>query len=166
MLLPLAGCYVAQPAPSYGYAAPGYPPPGYPQPEYPPLGYPPASYDPYGNVYPGYSYNDGAPTLFVDGAVAPLILLGGGWGYYDAHHDWHRAPEAVSRHLEQQRAAGASFPAGGGGYPQPRPAGGYPPPRPGGGAEPNRGQPQYRPAAQPAREEHERGHDCPPGQRC
>jgi len=152
MLLPLAGCYVAQPAPNYGYAAPGYAQPGYPPP-----GYPPASYGPYGNVYPGYSYNDGAPTLFVDGAVVPLILAGGGWGYYDAHRNWHRAPDAVSRHLEQQRAAVATFHPGGGGYPQPRP---------GGGAQPDRGQPQYRPAAHPAHEEHERAHECPPGQRC
>ncbi len=68
LVLPLSGCYVP----------PG--PPGYAQPNYPPPGYPPPGYDPYGAVYPGYSYNDGSPTLLVDGAVMPLIFFGGGWG--------------------------------------------------------------------------------------
>jgi hypothetical protein len=99
----------------------------------------------------------------------PLIFLGGGWGYYDAGHNWHHAPDSVSRHLEQQRASGATFRTGGAGYQQPRqvPA-----------AEPNRVQPQYRPvatpysaprqapAAQPGREEHERERKCEAGQRC
>jgi hypothetical protein len=117
------------PQPDYsqpGYPPPGYPPPGYSQPGYPPPGYPPASYDPYGNVYPGYSYNNGSPTLLVDGAVVPLIAFGGGWGYYDAHRNWHHAPDQVSRHLEQQRAAAGLPPAGG--FVRPRPEGRPPPP--------------------------------------
>ena len=193
LLLPLGGCYVPPQGPDYGYAQPGYPsgtgygyaqpgyaqpgypPPGYPQPGYPPPGYPPAAYDPSGAVYPGYSYNDGAPTLLVDGAVMPLIVVGGGWGYYDTHHDWHRAPDGVSQQLERQRASGASFRPSGEGYPQSRPPG---------GTEPYRGQSPYRPAdqgrpaatsyaaprpppaAQPAHEERERSGQCPPGQRC
>src|ERR1700733_11663659 len=133
LLLPLSGCYVA-PQPS-GYAQPQ---PGYaPQP-----GYPPASYGQDDNIYPGYSENDGAPTLAVDGAVVPLVLFGGGWGYYDGRHNFHRAPDAVSHHLEERRSSGASFhPGGGPGFHPdagPRPGGGpgfHPDagPRPGGG---------------------------------
>jgi hypothetical protein len=169
LLLPLSGCYVTQPGP--GYVQPGY---GYAQPGYPPTGgygyaqpaYPPAAYDAYGNVYPGYSDNDGAPTLFVDGAVMPLVLFGGGWGYYDGQHNWHRAPDAVSHHLEQQRAAGGTFhPGGAGGYPQARPEG-----RPLPAAAPYRAATPYHPVEQgrpaPAHEDHPRGHECPPGQRC
>ena len=171
LLLPLCGCYVPPPNAGYGYAQPGYPPPagyGYAQPVYPQSGYPPPT-DPYGNVYPGYSDNDGAPTLFVEGAAMPLIFFGGGWGYYDGRHEWHRAPDAVGRHLEQQRGAGATFHGGGGSFNQGRPP----------GAEPYRGQQQqYRPAeqsrpvatpaaarpVQPAHEERRR--ECEPGQRC
>jgi hypothetical protein len=157
LLLPLCGCYVPPPDAGYGYAQPGYPPPagyGYAQP-----GYPPPT-DPYGNVFPGYSYNDGAPSLFVEGAAMPLIFLGGGWGYYDGRHEWHRAPDAVGRHLEQQRASGATFRSGGGGYNQGRPP----------GPEPFRGQQQQnRPTEQvrPAQPAHqERRRECEPGQRC
>jgi hypothetical protein len=174
LLLPLTGCYVAQPGP--GYAQPGYPAAvgyGYAQP-----GYPPAAYDPYGNVYPGYSDNDGDPTLFVDGAVMPLVLFGGGWGYYDGRHNWHRAPDAVSHHLEQRGASGATLhPGGAGGFQQGRPeggVGGYPQGRPEGrplpAAAPYRAPTPYRPAEQgrpaPAHDDRQRGHDCPPGQRC
>ena len=170
LLLPLSACYVAPPygQPGYGYAQPGYAQPAYAQP-----GYPGAPTDAYGNVYPGYAYNDGSPTLFVEGATEPLISFGGAWGYYDGRHEFHRAPDAVGRHLEQQRASGG-FRSGGGGFPQGRP----------GGGEPYRGQAQFRgaepvrpaaagfaapraapaAAAQPAHEERRRG--CEPGQRC
>lgn len=146
LLLPLGGCYVPPTQPTdyaqpgyppgtpYGYAQPGYPPdyaqPGYPPPGYPPSGYPPPGYDPYGNVYPGYSDNGGNPTLLVAGAAVPLVLFGGGWGYWDTHHNWHSAPDAVQRHLVQQQAAGG-FHAVPGGTPQPRPQG-RPPPAAGG----------------------------------
>ena len=156
LLLPLAGCYVPPPGPP-AYVQPGYPPPGYAA--------------PYGSVYPGYSYNDGSPTLFVEGAAVPLIFFGGGWGYYDRRHEWHRAPDEVGRHIEEQRAHGGHFDGGrpGGG----RPEGGRPP---GGGGSGGfnfvpanaQGRPPAaapRPAP-PQREEHQRGHDCPPGQRC
>lgn len=145
-----------QPAyPPSGYQQPGYPPPGYPQPAYPA-----GAYDQYGNIYPGYSDNGGDPTLLVDGAVMPLILFGGGWGYWDSRHNWHRAPDAVSHHLEQQRAAGGGFHSdgggfhsGGGGFAQPRPQGGPPPgAQPQGtspqGAGPSRGQTFFHPTDQ------------------
>lgn len=182
LLLPLAGCYLPpQPAPSYGYGAPGYAPQGYGQPGYPPPGYPPPGYDT--QIYPGYSYNDGAPTLLVEGAAVPLIVVGGELGYYDAHHYWHRAPDPVAHNLAQRYPGGAAYRPGGGGYPPPRPpGGGYPPPRPpdGGyphpvptaGAEPYHGQPQQyrpppaRPAPQAEHEEHPHNRECPPGQRC
>jgi len=192
LLPPLGGCYAPPPGPAgyaqpgyppaYGYAQPGYPPPdaqpGYPPPGYPPPGYPPPGYpapasDPYGNFYPGYSDNDGAPTLVVEGTATPLILFGGGWGYWDSDRHWHRAPDQVARHLEQQRAAGAAFHPGGPGFGQP---GGRPPPADGPrffrppeparlGAVPAAG-PRPPPAAPPVREERERRRECPPGQRC
>jgi hypothetical protein len=189
VLLPLSGCYIppSQPAvyaqPEYQQPAP--PPPGY----YPPQGYQPQpgyypvpAYDPYGNVYPGYSYNDGSPTLLVEGSAVPLIFLGGVWGYYDGRHNWHHAPDEVGRHLEHEREAGRFRPAGAGF--QPRPEGGsFRPPEqgravsaPGGDA--YRGQgfvhpneqgrpaaPAARPAA-PVHEERPREHECSPGQRC
>jgi hypothetical protein len=95
--------------PAPGYPPPGYPPPGYPAPAYPPAGYPVAQPDPYATIYPGYAYNDGAPTLLVAGVVFPLILVGGAWGYWDGGHHWIRAPDAVFRHLEARRAAGVVF---------------------------------------------------------
>jgi hypothetical protein len=170
LMLPLSGCYVPpSEAPGYGYAQPGYPPAGYPQP-----GYSGGGYDPY-----GYSYNDGAPTMLVEGASVPLILYGGGWGYWDSRHSWHRAPDEVGHRLEQQRASGAGFHPGAGGFGQPRPQG-----RPPGGGEPNRGSfhggEQGRPvaasggaprppaASPPPRDLHQRdrGRECPTGQRC
>ena len=159
LLLPLAGCYPPSEQPA-AYAQPGYPQPGYPpqgpsygyaQPGYPPPGYPPGAYVPDGSVYPGYGYNNGEPSLLVDGGVTPLVVYGGGWGYWDRHHEWHHAPDAVSRHLEEQREAGGfhsgrgefhqeeqrpvgGFHPGGGGVTQPRPDR---PPLPDGGFRPN-----------------------------
>jgi hypothetical protein len=107
LLLPLAGCYVPPDSSGYGYAQPGYAV---------------TPTDPYGNVYPGYDYNDGAPTLYVDGAVMPLIFFDGGWGYYDRGRSWHRAPDNVSRNLEQRRAGGGAYRSGGQDYRQPHPS--------------------------------------------
>jgi len=182
LLLPLSGCYVAPQAPVYGQPGYGYAQPGYPQP-----GYPAQPYDPNAGIYPGYSYNDGDPTLYVDGAVMPLVLFGGSWGYYDAQHNWHRAPDAVGRHIEQQRAAGGGFHPG---APQGRAPQGADPYRGGQSSfrpnEPARaapaapsygGQSSFRPAeaARPApaaaprpapAAQPERRRECPPGQRC
>jgi hypothetical protein len=108
--------------PPLGYQPPGYPPPGYPPPGYPPPGYPPTAYpvpqpDPYASIYPGYAYNDGAPTLVVGGVVFPLILVGGVWGYWGPGHIWFRAPDPVFRHLEDRRRAGVVFHPGAGPHP-------------------------------------------------
>jgi hypothetical protein len=176
LLLPLSGCYVAPPGPGYGYAQPGYPQPGYgyAQPGYPQAGYPQPGYppptDPYGNVYPGYSYNDGAPTLFVDGAVLPLIFFGGAWGYYDGRHEFHRAqahPAAEPyRGQEQYRPAEQARPAAAAAEPyrgqqqqQYRPAEQARP-----AATPSYAAPRPAQAAQPAHEERKR--ECAPGQKC
>jgi hypothetical protein len=122
--LPLSAVYAQPPPPGYVYPPPGYPPAGYPPPSYPPAGYPPPGYppagypppsypvpqaDPYAGIYPGYAYNDGAPTLLVGGVIFPLIFVGGVWGYWDGGHRWVRAPDAVFRHLEGRRAAGVVF---------------------------------------------------------
>ncbi len=187
LLLPLSGCYVAPQGPAY--VQPGYPA-GYVQP-----GYASGPYDAYGSDYPGYSYTDGSPTRFVDGSVMPLVMFGGSWGYYDRGHSWHRAPDALSHRLEQQRAMGGPFRPNGGGFQQGRPegrpgGGGFSQPRPEGrpagglgqpgpfgrpapGGEQFHGQPAFRPTAAPAaprpappREEHNQGHDCRLGERC
>ena len=121
LMLPLAGCVVA---PANPYYAPAF--------------VAPAEFG-----YPGYAYNGGSPTLVVGGATWPLIFYGGGWGYWDGYHRWHRAPDAVWRHLDQRHPGGAGYRAfGGGGYG--RPGGpvlggraGY---RPGAGAYAPRGQ--------------------------
>ncbi len=159
LLVPLAGCVVPPVAPysSYPGAYPG----------------------PYAGAeggYPGYAYNDGSPTLLVEGATLPLIFYGGGWGYWDGYHRWHRAPEGVGRHLEGRYPGGVGFRGyGGGGFAgRPEgfrggyPAGGYPAgggrgwgggggrpisapvagPRPGGGG--FVGRPAFTPAARPA----------------
>lgn len=130
LLLPLTGCNPPAQEPAGYYAQPGYPAPGpgyaYGQPEYPPPGYPPGAYYPDANVYPGYGYNNGEPSLLVDGAATPLVVFGGGWGYWDRRHNWHHAPDAVSRHLEEQREAGG-FHHGGRGFAEPRPDRGFPP---------------------------------------
>jgi hypothetical protein len=144
LLLPLSGCYTAPPPPpppGYGYAPPAYPTPAYPTPAYPTPGYPPpgyapAPYDPYGQVYPGYTEDNGIPMMMVDGMAMALILSGGEWGYWDREHRWRHAPDAVNRHLHERQAGGVPGRAGGsppaGGY-TPRPldraptAGGYTP---------------------------------------
>lgn len=118
LLLPLAGCVVPPEPVGYGY---GYPPPGYPgaypQPGYP-AGYPAPDYG-----YPGFSYYDGSPTLFVDGVTVPLIFYGGGWGYWDSGHRWHAAPEGVARNLNQRFPGGAGYHPWGGGAPVGHPGG-------------------------------------------
>jgi hypothetical protein len=105
LLLPLGAC-VATPQP-YGY---GYGYGGYPQPAYA---------DDYS--YPGYAYNDGSPTYYVDGATVPLIFFGGSWGYYDGYRRFHRAPDGIERHLELRHPGGAGYRpfAGGGGFGRP-----------------------------------------------
>jgi hypothetical protein len=141
LLLPLTGCVVPPQPVGYGY---GYPQPGYPGTDY---------------AYPGYAYNDGSPTIAVEGATLPLIFYGGGWGYWDGYHRWHRAPEGLDRHLNQRFPGGAGYrPWGGGqigrsegfrpegfregsrvgGYPAGGSPGGFRPggPFPGGGAPP------------------------------
>jgi hypothetical protein len=110
LLLPLGGCVVppGQPVP-YGYG--GYPQPGYPQAVYPGV----AEYG-----YPGFAYNDGSPTLFSEGVNWPLIFYGGGWGYWDGGHRWHRAPEGIERHLDQRHPNGFGYrPWGGGQFGRP-----------------------------------------------
>jgi hypothetical protein len=133
LLLPLTGCVAPPPQPvGYGYyAQPGYPG-AYPQPGYP------GEYDQPGYVgayaqpdygYPGFAYNDGSPTLFVEGATVPLIFFGGGWGYYDRDRRWHRAPDRVEHNLSQRFPGGNGYRPWGGGRPEgfrpeaPRPEG-------------------------------------------
>jgi hypothetical protein len=146
IFLPLSAAYGQAPPPGYAYPPPGYPPPGYPPPGYPPPVYPQPVYpvpqpDPYAAIYPGYAYNDGAPTLLVAGVVFPLILVGGAWGYWGPGHVWFRAPDAVFRHLEDRRRAGVVFRVGApmhafGGRPEGHPGGGRPEGHPGGGGRP------------------------------
>jgi hypothetical protein len=97
LLLPLAGCL--PPPGDAGYGAPQYY--GYPQ------GYPPG-YAP-GGGYPGYSYNDGVPSIAEGGVSLPLVFFGGEWGYYDHERRWRRAPEHIERDLERRRSEGAHF---------------------------------------------------------
>jgi hypothetical protein len=176
VLLPLGGCYEPPANADYGYAQPGYPPPGYPPSGYPSSGYPPSGYppptyegytavpaDPYGGGYPGYSYNDGAPTFLDAGVTVPLVFFGGAWGYYDHAHHWHRAPDRVARDLDARRSGGAWHQGGGdsvhfnpAGQPRPGQPGGqaafHPPPQavPGNGPGGDRGGgPHWTPAAQP-----------------
>ena len=133
LLLPLSGCVVPPQPLGYGYGYPqgGYPQGGYPQPAYPQPAYPQAGYPQPGIDYAdqGYAYNDGSPTMVVEGATLPLIFYGGGWGYWDGYHRWHRAPEGVERHLNDRFPGGAGYhPWGGGqpGRPEGQRVGGYP----------------------------------------
>lgn len=130
VLIPLAGCVVAPEPAGYGYIPPAY---AQPQPAY---GGPPAYADE--SVYPGYVDYGGSPALTVDGAIWPLIFFGGGWGYWDGEHRWHRAPEQVWRHLERRYPRGEGL-RGPGGY-RPGFQGGLERPRPG------YGEPVGRPA--------------------
>ncbi len=107
LLLPLSGCIVPPPGP-YG---------AYPQPVYPGAYPAPAPYAQPDYAYPGYAYNDGSPTLFVDGVTWPLVFYGGGWGYWDGYRHWHAAPPGVWNHLNQRHPGGVGY----------RPFGGTPP---------------------------------------
>ena len=148
-LLPLCAASAQPPPPGYAYPPPGYPPAGYPAPGYaPPPGYPPPVYaapqpDPYAAIYPGYTYNDGAPTLLVAGTVFPLILIGGAWGYWGPGHVWFRAPDAVFRHLEDRRRAGVAFRVGGPAHAFGGPGGRFEG-RPGAGARPAEREHEHR----------------------
>ncbi len=112
LLLPLSGCVVPPDQAGYGYGY-GYPAPGYPG-AYPQPGYP-GAYPDYG--YPGLTYYGDSPTLAIDGGTVPLIFYGGGWGYYDGGHNWHRAPDGVARGLNQRYPGGAGYHAWSGGQP-------------------------------------------------
>jgi hypothetical protein len=112
LLLPLGGCVVPPQPVGYGY---GYPQPGYPDQD---------------GGYPGYAYNDGSPTLAVEGATVPLIFYGGSWGYWDGSRNWHRAPDRIGRQLEMRHPGGVGYrPWGGGQFGRP---GGFRPGEPGG----------------------------------
>ena len=109
LLLPLAGCVVPPPPLGYGYgyrtawlSGPRLSATGLPR-RYPDVG------------YPGFAYYDDSPTLYVDGAIMPLIFYGGGWGYWDRGHQWHRAPAGVEGHLNQRFPGGAGYHPWGGG---------------------------------------------------
>src|ERR1700744_2605433 len=107
LLLALAGCVASPPGP-YGYAPP------YPQP-YPQAGYP-ADYA-QSDVYPGFGYVDGSPTISADGGTWPVIFYDGAWGYWDGYHRWHRAPDQIGFHLNSRYPGGSGYrPWGGGGY--------------------------------------------------
>ena len=120
----------------------------------------------------------------------PLVMFGGEWGFYDSGRRWHRAPEGISRHMEERRGGGGQFHPNaaprGEAFPQQRQEGrlggehfgGQAAFRP---AEPQRQAPvqaapvhlapvqtapQAAPTAQPRQAERERRRDCPPGQRC
>jgi hypothetical protein len=161
LLLPLSGCYMPPTDAGYGYAQPGYPAGGYA----------PSPYDPYAG-YPGYSESNGTPMYMDGGAPVPLVLYGGEWGFYDSGRHWHRAPEGVSRHMEERRSAGGQFHDNPGAhnesFSQPRSG------QPGGQSgfhqaaapPPAAPRPAPTPTAQPRQENHERHRDCPPGQRC
>jgi hypothetical protein len=109
LLLPLAGCVVPPPEAA---VYPAYPQPGYPPPQ-----------PPYGQqdlAYPGYAYNNGSPTLLVEGVTWPLIFYGGGWGYWDGYHRWHGAPGPVGNWLSMRHPGGVGYhPYGGGPFGRP-----------------------------------------------
>jgi hypothetical protein len=139
LLLPLAGCVVPAPAPYY--PQPAYVQPGYAAP------YPQADY-----AYPGYAYNNGSPTLAVEGVTWPLIFYGGGWGYWDGYHRWHGAPGGIAFNLNRLHPGGVGYrPFGGGQFGRPGGfggGGGFRGGAPGGGVRPAA---VGRPAAAPAR---------------
>ncbi len=136
MFLPLAGCVVASDQGGYGYPTARYQTSGYVEEQ---------------EIYPGYHYNDGAPTIIVEGAPLPLTTYRGSWGYYDRRQRWQPAPEPVWRHIEQRQQGNPNMRMGNA---QPyRP----PPPPPAGYDRSPRSdwrgpQDPYRPASQPPRE--------------
>jgi hypothetical protein len=111
VLMPLGAAYAQVPVPGYAYPPPVYVAPAYAQPVY--MAPPVVVADPYAGIYPGYAYNNGAPTMLVGGVVFPLVFVGGAWGYWGPGHAWFRAPNAVFRHLEERRRAGVVFRVGG-----------------------------------------------------
>src|SRR3981081_87588 len=113
LLLPLGGCVVPPDQGCYGYSA-AYPQPGY--------------------GYSGYSYYGDSPTMAFEGGNVPLIFYGGSWGYWDHGHNWHRAPDHVTRNLDQRFPGGSGYHAWGG-----NPAGRPVAPLPGGGWQGNSG---------------------------
>ena len=120
LILPLAGC-VVQPSGSagYGYQASSYTAAGSSYPGAYPGAYEgtyPGDYQAADSGYSGYNYNDGAPSMIVQGASVPLLFYGGGWGYWDGSRRWHRAPQYVYRHLEERHPGGYGFRGGGQGY--------------------------------------------------
>jgi hypothetical protein len=106
LLLSLGGCVVTPAEPGYGYGQPAYPGGE-------------AYYD-NSNVYPGYSYNSGSPSLFVEGSAMPLTYYQGGWGYWDRERHWHHAPDQVERSLQRHHAVPPPY-AGGPRYEAPPP---------------------------------------------
>lgn len=104
VILPLSGCYVPPSGPAYapqpGYGSPGY---GY---GYGAPAYGSPGYDPYSS----YSYDNGEPAIVEGGVSVPLVLFGGEWGYYDHDRHFHRAPDSVSRDIENRRAFGNGRP--------------------------------------------------------
>jgi translation initiation factor IF-2 len=124
LLLPLAGCVVPPPEGPAMYPQPGYPGP-YAQSDF---------------SYPGYAYNNGSPYYVDAGVSVPLIFYGGGWGYWDRNHGWHRAPDAVWHDLDRRHPGGVGYRPWGGG-PGGRPEGLRPGGFPGGGFQGRGGQP-------------------------
>ena len=118
LLMGLSGCVAPPPPGVYGYPG-AYSQPGYPA-AYAQPGYPVAPYADAGDIYPGYNYNAGAPSIVVEGASVPLIYYGGSWGYYDGYRRFHRAPESVWRHLETRHPGGYGVrPYAASAYPRP-----------------------------------------------
>ena len=116
LLMGLGGCVAPPPSGVYGYPG-AYSQPGYPGAGY---GYPGAAYSDGGDIYPGYNYNAGAPSIVVEGSSVPLIYYGGSWGYYDGYRRFHRAPDSVWRHLETRHPGGYGVrPYAAAGYPRP-----------------------------------------------
>jgi hypothetical protein len=153
VILPLSGCYVPPSGPAYapqpGYGSPGY---GY---GYGAPAYGSPGYDPYSS----YSYDNGEPAVIDGGVSVPLVLFGGEWGYYDHDRHFHRAPDGVSRDIENRRAFGNGRPVPGSFNPGPPGGGGQQPwhGQPNGSAAfhpggPPPGQPLGQPPGQPLRQ--------------
>jgi hypothetical protein len=131
LVVPLAGCVVAPgPVAPYGYPGPAVDA---------------------GVVYPGYAYNDGSPTLYVDGVTWPLVFYNGGWGYW-GYNGWVSAPRTVWDRLHRLYPNGRGYRPYGGG-PWGRPGGRYVPGRFGYGPRdafrPGAPHPGFRPGVAP-----------------